>query len=404
MAQLYDNEGNPIDVGGSVKIVRQLLSGVPIAKINEIQLYAPQGGGGGGGGDTEETVLTAVGSSGLDVNAGGQYCLTEEQKTTYGVTESLTATKVVQTLLGYDKANILAWSGHTASQIFFKNGMAGYILKNPVTLPADKSNATYNFDINTIEAQMTDTLTEFTASRIKEFKGIINGVHVKFNFSYNRISLDETQAEDVVIPAGSILYATRAFTDMPTHGVVRQPITGSTGLILQIGANEEGATNDEILAYFDLAIKESGCKWFIVMRKNAPGTLDYDTCEQTAVDDLNKTAAKLRKKYGVRFFDHMAYMRSLQALLDQGITPTTSEQYPDKNGVNSNPLTPTQIANNIPCDMECIAKGDTPSSFWQKAYRGDVDGKDSNHFNAQGIECWGKYIYKNLIKLNIVQV
>lgn len=47
MAQIFDKDGNPIDVGGAVSIVRQLLSGVPIAKINDIQLYAPQGGGGG---------------------------------------------------------------------------------------------------------------------------------------------------------------------------------------------------------------------------------------------------------------------------------------------------------------------------------------------------------------------
>lgn len=47
MANIYDKDGNIIDVGGAVSIVRQLLSGVPIAKINNTQLYAPQGGGGG---------------------------------------------------------------------------------------------------------------------------------------------------------------------------------------------------------------------------------------------------------------------------------------------------------------------------------------------------------------------
>lgn len=42
---LYDNKGHVLNVGGSVNIVRQLLSGVPIAQINGFQLYAPQGGG-----------------------------------------------------------------------------------------------------------------------------------------------------------------------------------------------------------------------------------------------------------------------------------------------------------------------------------------------------------------------
>lgn len=45
MAELYDKDGNRLDVGGAVNIVRQLLSGIPIAKINDIQLYAPSGGG-----------------------------------------------------------------------------------------------------------------------------------------------------------------------------------------------------------------------------------------------------------------------------------------------------------------------------------------------------------------------
>ena len=47
MANIYDKDGNIIDVGGSVTIQRQLMSGVPIAKINGTQLYAPDGGGGG---------------------------------------------------------------------------------------------------------------------------------------------------------------------------------------------------------------------------------------------------------------------------------------------------------------------------------------------------------------------
>lgn len=47
MAYIYDKDGNIIDVGGNVNIVRQLFSGTPIAKINDVQIYAPQGGGGG---------------------------------------------------------------------------------------------------------------------------------------------------------------------------------------------------------------------------------------------------------------------------------------------------------------------------------------------------------------------
>lgn len=49
MAQyVYDYQGNPLNVGGEVTIQRQQLSGVPIAKINGTQLYAPNSGGGGG--------------------------------------------------------------------------------------------------------------------------------------------------------------------------------------------------------------------------------------------------------------------------------------------------------------------------------------------------------------------
>lgn len=49
MAQIYDKDGNPIDVGGNVNIVRQLVAGTKIATINGIQLYAPTSSGGGGG-------------------------------------------------------------------------------------------------------------------------------------------------------------------------------------------------------------------------------------------------------------------------------------------------------------------------------------------------------------------
>lgn len=52
--QLYDKDGNVIEVAGDVTIQRQLTSGVPIAKINDTQLYAPQGGGGGGGTSYDE--------------------------------------------------------------------------------------------------------------------------------------------------------------------------------------------------------------------------------------------------------------------------------------------------------------------------------------------------------------
>lgn len=48
--QVYDCYGNPLNVSEDVKIQRQLTSGVPIAKINEVQLYAPSSGGGGGDG------------------------------------------------------------------------------------------------------------------------------------------------------------------------------------------------------------------------------------------------------------------------------------------------------------------------------------------------------------------
>lgn len=72
MAQIYDNNGNPIDVGGSVNIVRQLLTGTKIASINGIQLYAPPSSGGGG----EEIVTTHIvcrryGTEGVDCDFAG---------------------------------------------------------------------------------------------------------------------------------------------------------------------------------------------------------------------------------------------------------------------------------------------------------------------------------------------
>jgi hypothetical protein len=39
---ITDYQGNPINVGGSVDIQQLLTSGIPIAKINNVQIYAPQ--------------------------------------------------------------------------------------------------------------------------------------------------------------------------------------------------------------------------------------------------------------------------------------------------------------------------------------------------------------------------
>jgi hypothetical protein len=45
--------------------------------------------------------------------------------------------------------------------------------------------------------------------------------------------------------------------------------------------------------------------------------------------------------------------------------------------------------------MECIAIGYYPSSFWHSAYRGgEAQTINQTHFNAQGLECWGKYMVK----------
>lgn len=99
----------------------------------------------------------------------------------------------------------------------------------------------------------------------------------------------------------------------------------------------------------------------------------------------------------------MAYLTTRRALDDQGITPTTSDKYPDENGVNSNPLTASQIEHKVPCDMECIAKGQVPSSFWYGAWREDGVKTNNGHFNAQGQECLGKYLYRMICELGIAE-
>lgn len=58
--QLTDKDGNPIDVGGTITIVRQLLSGIPIATVNDTQLYAPSSEGSGGGGSSSARSVKIV--------------------------------------------------------------------------------------------------------------------------------------------------------------------------------------------------------------------------------------------------------------------------------------------------------------------------------------------------------
>lgn len=57
---ITDYQGNRIDVGGSVTIQRQLLSGTQIAKINGIQIFAPTPSGGGGGGGTTQDIKIQI--------------------------------------------------------------------------------------------------------------------------------------------------------------------------------------------------------------------------------------------------------------------------------------------------------------------------------------------------------
>lgn len=338
----------------------------------------------------EKKRITAIGSSGLALLSGGQWALSDEQKQNYNVTDDLTMARVLQVLLGYDETNIIAIGGNTASNSMFLCGLSAYRLKNSFTLYADASDTYYEWTTSTIEAQMTENLN--TVGNIKSngsFTGVVNGVEV-YVYPNGSIIRPITAIEsDVVIPEGSMLYRKPSILPDDKNGTKRDIIQESYGLLLQIGANDEGNTPEELLNYFDLAIKASGCKWFICLPKNGSGI--HSTSE------LNNAIPLLKKKYGSRFIDHRPYMCSLQALIDQGITPTTSDTYPDKNGTNSNPLTETQIANGVPCDMQCISEGCYPSSFWHSAYRANEPNNqtiNNTHFNAQGLEAWGKFLYK----------
>lgn len=342
----------------------------------------------------EKKILTVVGSSGLARDSGGQYQLTEAQKEAYGVSTDLVMGKVMQVLLGYDEINVCADSGYTASTEVFRCGLVHYILKNSITLPADGSSVQYEWNTNTIGSTITKNLNVLSPSKIGEFTGYIKGVKVNVDATNGTIALAESQDADYIISANSLISRTPVIRELNSNGVVRKAVAGSTGLILQIGANSEGATPNEILDYCELLIRASGCKWFVCLPKNGTGVNSDPT------NDLNAAVPLLKEKYGSMFIDHRPYMCSLEALADQQITPTTSDTYPDVNGQNSNPLSATQIANGVKCDMQCITEGLYPSSFWHSAYRdGELQEINSSHFNAQGLECWGKFMVKAISKI-----
>lgn len=334
--------------------------------------------------------LTALGSSGLALSSGGQYMLSESQKKYYGVSSDLTMTRVLQKLLGYDLANVCAIGGNTASNTMFMVGLTAYVLRNGFILKADKSETDYNWSTSTIGTLMTENLKNLgNAALLSSFEGMINGIEVSVNPYSGKIRAIKDLRNDVVIPPESLLVR-KPQTTSESNGVVMTSIQDSEGLILQLGANDEGNSPEELVNYFDLAIQTSGCKWFVCMGKNGNGSVND-------VSELNKAISLLKKKYGSRFIDHRSYMRSPNALADQGITPTTSDEYPDENGNNSNPLTANQISHNVKCDMQCLAEGVYPSSFWHSAYRDNEPNNqriNDTHFNAQGLECWGKYMAK----------
>ncbi len=334
----------------------------------------------------EEKIITAVGSSALDIQSGGEYQLTALQKKTYGVRSDLTMTRVMQVLLGYDKTNLCAFSGNSASAILFKCGLCAYQFNYGFTLPSDKTEISYEWNTTTISSTMTHSLSVINKNAIGSFKGMIDGINVAVDAINGTIALLDEYENDVVIPSGSFITRDPVSKALNSNGVLRESVKNSYGVILQIGANPERCTPEEIVNYYDLVIKESNCKWFICLCENSSGKLDFS-------GELGQAVSLLRQKYGSRYVDHRTYLCSLQALLDQGITPTTSADYPDVNGNNSNPLTKIQIMNGVKCDMQCIAEGLFPSSFWHSAYRdGEPQTINNTHLNAQGLECWGKYM------------
>ena len=332
--------------------------------------------------------ITAIGSSGFDIDSGGQYALTEEQKRMYGVSSCITVGKVMQILLDYDETNLCAWSGRTASQTMFKSGLVPYILKDDVVLKSTKEDTIYSWNTDTIECPMTKDITKITPANIGSFNGVINGYNVYVYPTGGVIRLVDDSPSDVVIKKGSLLYKNPETLYHEGNAFIRGTIKNTFGLLLQIGANSEGATPEEIVNYCKLCISESGCQWYVILRRNT--SIDVDC-------DLNRAADLLKQTFGSSYIDHMAYMISRKSLSDQGITPTTSDEYPDEKGLNSNPLTSTQINNSVPCDMECIATNRVPSSFWHSAYREDEEQTiNEGHFNAQGLECLGKYLVRIL--------
>ena len=349
--------------------------------------------------------VTSVGSSGFDAGAGAN-CITDEIKQRYNVTTGITPATVVAKILGYDYANVCAYSGHTASNIALKNRVSFITTKNAVTVPHDLSTTEFSWDLDNIECAMTAepnwTTKGPAPSGIYYALGYYFGGNggresagtIKFDFaSYQPKPIPDS---DFVIPAGTVMYYVprNGVTSIPSTswGIVRRyDVSGSEGLLLQIGANSEDATAEEILAYTEAHIKRSNCKWFLVFPKNVA----------TTSDDISKAVPLLKKTYGANFFNHIPYMSRISMLAEEGLTPTTSDTYPDADGLNSNPLTAKQIAGGVPCDMQCIAEGRVPSSFWNYAYREDEDHADEGHFNAFGVEAFGKIICDYLLNCHL---
>lgn len=351
-------------------------------------------------------IITVIGSSGFSPLSGGQFMLSAAKQALYDVSTDLTVVRVMQKMLGYDVANNMAYGGNTPSSIFFKGGLASYVTKVDVTLPADGSYVDFAFNQTNLGFQMTSNPNDESVKEkfedlygSKGFAATINGYDVDIVVPYSqtdsnksKIKLHFQQTTDVLIKSDSLIYKKPDVGSLGNGMVVKQ-IGGTTGLICQIGANSEGCTADEIIAYIDLAIARSGCKWFIVLKQNIA----------SASSDLNNAEDKIKAKYGSNYVDHLSYMSSLKALEDMGVTPTTDETYTDADGNNSNPLTATQIANNVPSDIKCIAEGRVPSSFWHSAYRDgfaadgttpEVQEINEGHFNAIGLECLGLYLAK----------
>ena len=99
----------------------------------------------------------------------------------------------------------------------------------------------------------------------------------------------------------------------------------------------------------------------------------------------------LKKEFGAKFIDLLSYLTSIQSFKDIGYEPLTSDE-----------ITAERKSYGVKSDIQAIADGTLPPSYWRYSYTPSMLSKDDVHLSALGYKAVATIVSKRLKELNFL--